>query len=112
METLESYPTPELFKSSGSFDLTIALSFFSHLPDESFARWLIELFATVKPGGILAFTTHGRLNARLRKWNRRIESGSVLPANRRTYPRQTTARPSLLFDTLPNRSVPCQGMLV
>lgn len=41
------------------FDVVFALSFFSHMPDTSFARWLKALYETVLPGGLLIFTTHG-----------------------------------------------------
>jgi len=41
------------------FDVVFALSFFSHMPDESFSRWLLRLYEAVLPGGLLVFTTHG-----------------------------------------------------
>jgi SAM-dependent methyltransferase len=40
-------------------DVVFALSFFSHMPESTFGGWLDVLFAAVKPGGILVFTTHG-----------------------------------------------------
>lgn len=40
-------------------DVVFALSFFSHMPDKSFARWLNSLYEAVLPGGLLIFTTHG-----------------------------------------------------
>jgi SAM-dependent methyltransferase len=41
------------------FDAVFALSFFSHMPDATFQRWLLSLYETVLPGGLLIFTTHG-----------------------------------------------------
>jgi SAM-dependent methyltransferase len=41
------------------FDAVFALSFFSHMPDATFARWLKSLYEAVLPGGLLIFTTHG-----------------------------------------------------
>jgi SAM-dependent methyltransferase len=41
------------------FDAVFALSFFSHMPDATFLRWLKSLFELVLPGGLLIFTTHG-----------------------------------------------------
>ena len=46
------------------FDAVFALSFFSHMPDATFAAWLERLFSTVEPGGILVFTTHGAISLR------------------------------------------------
>ena len=39
-----------------SFDVVFALSFFSHIPEATFTRWLAALFAAVRPGGILVFS--------------------------------------------------------
>lgn len=41
------------------YDAVFALSFFSHLPDLSFGRWIAALYKAVRLGGILIFTTHG-----------------------------------------------------
>lgn len=54
---------PEDFPLEEEFDVVFALSFFSHMPPESFGRWLAALYARVKTGGILAFTTHGVTSA-------------------------------------------------
>jgi SAM-dependent methyltransferase len=53
---------PEEASFEESFDVVFALSFFSHMPDISFKRWLKTLFAAVSPGGILVFTTHGLIS--------------------------------------------------
>jgi SAM-dependent methyltransferase len=50
---------PEDLQLPQQYDVVFALSFFSHLPQSSFGRWLKALFAAVKPGGLFIFTTHG-----------------------------------------------------
>ncbi len=45
----------------GPFDFILAVSLFSHLPPESFERWLARLYGLVGEGGALAFSTHGPL---------------------------------------------------
>jgi len=44
----------------GRFDVVFALSFFSHMPLRTWERWLLRLYRSVVPGGLLIFTTHGR----------------------------------------------------
>ena len=41
------------------YELVFVLSLFSHLPKSSWTRWLRKLWASVAPGGLLVFTTHG-----------------------------------------------------
>ena len=41
------------------FDVVFALSFFSHMPDATFGRWIKSLYEAVLPQGLLIFTTHG-----------------------------------------------------
>jgi cyclopropane fatty-acyl-phospholipid synthase-like methyltransferase len=55
---------PENVKFQNSFDVVFALSFFSHMPDSSFGRWLKTLYSAVKPNGYLIFTTHGITSAK------------------------------------------------
>jgi SAM-dependent methyltransferase len=50
---------PEDVSFDEPFDVVFALSFFSHMPATSFGRWLAALYRAVRPGGVLAFTTHG-----------------------------------------------------
>jgi SAM-dependent methyltransferase len=50
---------PEDLNLNRHFDVVFALSFFSHMPEATFGRWLQALFSLVRPGGILVFTTHG-----------------------------------------------------
>ncbi len=60
VETIRSATKPEdLGIENGSFDAVFALSFFSHMPERTWGRWLKTLFDKVKPGGYLIFTTHG-----------------------------------------------------
>jgi SAM-dependent methyltransferase len=57
--TILSRHLPEDVSFDQSFDVVFALSFFSHMPESTFSRWLTALFSAVSPGGILVFTTHG-----------------------------------------------------
>jgi SAM-dependent methyltransferase len=50
---------PEELSLEREYDAVFALSFFSHMPERTFGRWLGALYRGVKPGGILVFTTHG-----------------------------------------------------
>jgi SAM-dependent methyltransferase len=60
VETIRSATKPEdLEIENGSFDVVFALSFFSHMPEHTWGRWLKSLFDKLKPGGYLIFTTHG-----------------------------------------------------
>lgn len=57
--TIQSTVVPEHYPATGGFDVVFCLSFFSHMPASSWPRWLEVLFDQVRPGGFLAFTTHG-----------------------------------------------------
>ncbi len=59
---VRSVSVPEDFRSPGDFDVVFALSFFSHMPETSWSRWLTALFQHVAPGGFLIFTTHGMVS--------------------------------------------------
>jgi len=54
-----SSPGPDGWTLTDSFDLVLAVSFFSHLPAGRFERWLGRLYERVAPGGLLLFSTHG-----------------------------------------------------
>jgi SAM-dependent methyltransferase len=56
---------PEALDIPAQFDVAFALSFFSHMPITTWSRWLVRLTQAVKPGGIIVFTTHGRLTQKL-----------------------------------------------
>ncbi|MDH3524457.1 MAG: class I SAM-dependent methyltransferase [Acidobacteriota bacterium] len=60
VETIQSTAAPEDYPATPGFDLVFCLSFFSHMPPRTWSRWLRVLFDRVRPGGFLAFTTHGR----------------------------------------------------
>jgi len=62
VETYLSSTVPEKFNPDKHFDVIFAFSFFSHMPHKTFGRWLSTLYKHVKPGGLLVFTTHGRIN--------------------------------------------------
>jgi SAM-dependent methyltransferase len=50
---------PDKLPVPGEYDFVFAMSFFSHLPDDTFERWIAALLSLTKPGGYLMFTTHG-----------------------------------------------------
>lgn len=54
-----SYSAPEKFQTPKQYTIVFALSFFSHMPRKSWAKWLATLYRSVEPGGYLIFTTHG-----------------------------------------------------
>jgi len=62
---LVSRHVPEELIFDESFDVVFALSFFSHMPEASFARWLSTLFSAVRLGGVMVFTTHGLISKAL-----------------------------------------------
>lgn len=50
---------PEQLAWPAQYDVVFVLSLFTHLPLTSWSRWLSHLYHSVKPGGVLVFTTHG-----------------------------------------------------
>lgn len=59
--------SPSEWLSDRTFDVVFALSFFSHMPDRTFMAWINKLFASVRPEGVLIFTTHGADSIRMMK---------------------------------------------
>lgn len=59
VEAIQSAHTPEDFAPFTKYDVVFALSFFSHMPRESFGRWLRALYDCLEVPGYLVFTTHG-----------------------------------------------------
>ncbi len=55
---------PEDLSIGTKFDVVFALSFFSHMPERTWSRWLKALYGLVREGGYLIFTTHGLASAR------------------------------------------------
>jgi SAM-dependent methyltransferase len=50
---------PELLDVGGDYDLIVVLSLFSHLPPQTFGRWLAALYGRLKVGGYLMVTANG-----------------------------------------------------
>jgi 2-polyprenyl-3-methyl-5-hydroxy-6-metoxy-1,4-benzoquinol methylase len=50
---------PEMLSLPRQYDVVFALSFFSHMPLTTWARWLVALSKVVETGGVLLFTTQG-----------------------------------------------------
>jgi len=53
-----SVPNPADFPKGQKFDFIFASSFFSHMPESSFGRWIETLRNLLTERGILAFSTH------------------------------------------------------
>jgi SAM-dependent methyltransferase len=49
---------PRQFKLNGQFDLIFVGSLFSHLPDETFGKWLQRIYEMLSANGLLIFTVH------------------------------------------------------
>lgn len=64
VHAIESTSAPEDFVSDKAYDMAFALSLFSHLPESTWTKWVRALLASVRVGGVVAFTTHGRITAR------------------------------------------------
>ena len=62
---LLSRTVPEDADFGGQFDVVFALSFFSHMPKETWGRWLRKLVISAKLGGLIIFTTHGAKSAEM-----------------------------------------------
>lgn len=61
VRALLSRSDPAAFKPERQFDVVFALSFFSHIPDRNWGRWVAALFACLADNGLLIFTAHGRI---------------------------------------------------
>lgn len=59
VSAIKSNDDPDQFDLSETYDFIFVLSFFSHVPDQLFGRWLSRLSCLLRPGGTLLFTTHG-----------------------------------------------------
>ena len=90
-KTIPSSSVPEYFDSAGEYDLVFALSFFSHMPKATWARWLGALFKALSSGGSLIFTTHGATTLRkllvLRPVNRIVYLLSMASQARSSFSR-------------------------
>ena len=65
--SIPSVFVPEEYQPGMLFDMAFALSLFSHLPEHLWTRWLASLLGCVKVGGVVAFTTHGRVTVNAQK---------------------------------------------
>jgi SAM-dependent methyltransferase len=65
---------PPLPVEAEVFDCVYAISIFTHLSERMHYAWIQELFRTIKPNGILIFTTHGDSCAK-----------GLLPADKEKY---------------------------
>ena len=61
-DAVQSDSVPESLRLDRSFDVVFCLSFFSHMPKNTFARWMNSLASFVRPNGYLIFTTHGTIS--------------------------------------------------
>jgi SAM-dependent methyltransferase len=59
VQTFLSCTEPEGLNPGRQYDVVFALSFFTHMPRDTWGRWLKKLGRLVNPGGSLIFTTHG-----------------------------------------------------
>jgi SAM-dependent methyltransferase len=59
VRALGSAACPEELSLPRLYDAVLALSFFSHMPLATWARWLVRLSLPLHTGGLLVFTTHG-----------------------------------------------------
>ena len=65
LNALQSSHSPEDFVAPQLYDVAFALSFFSHMPDATWGRWVGALLKAVRPGGLLIFTTQGQSSAKI-----------------------------------------------
>ena len=54
-----SVEVPEHLDWAERYDLIVVPSLFSHLPGNTFGRWLASLYRLLSPRGVLAFSVHG-----------------------------------------------------
>ena len=59
IKTVLSHSVPEKLQIEEKYDIVFALSFFSHMPETTWGRWIQKLFSCVAKPGYFIFTTHG-----------------------------------------------------
>ena len=57
-----SSSSPDELDLGNKFDVVFALSFFSHIPESTFGKWIKALYLHLKKDGLLIFTTHGNVS--------------------------------------------------
>jgi hypothetical protein len=65
LTSILSDSVPEKVDFQKKYDAIFALSFFSHMPKTTWARWLKTLCEWTNPGGQVIFTTHGLISKKL-----------------------------------------------
>ncbi|HEX8619274.1 MAG TPA: class I SAM-dependent methyltransferase, partial [Thermoanaerobaculia bacterium] len=58
VKTILSTTQPSALPIAGRYDLIFVASLFTHLPPESFTRWLQRLAGLLEPEGLLVFSVH------------------------------------------------------
>ena len=58
VKTILSAREPEEFRAEGAYDLIFVASLFTHLPPQTFGRWLERLAALLTADGLLIFSVH------------------------------------------------------
>ena len=72
---------PDQLDLPDQYDVIQAISLFSHLPEDLFRCWLLELWSHVKPGGILILSVH---DASLRSDGKANERFLFVPTSENT----------------------------
>jgi hypothetical protein len=62
VSAFRSHRVPEEWRVPRRYDVIFALSFYSHMPRETWARWIRAHVSALEESGALIFTTHGRLS--------------------------------------------------
>jgi SAM-dependent methyltransferase len=70
-----SVPDPKKFPTKRKFDFIFASSFFSHMPETTFGRWMETLYGLLTERGILVFSTH---DISLRPPSKRVPETGIL----------------------------------
>ena len=62
VKAIQSAVNPKELNVVGAYDVIFVLSFFSHMPIQTWSSWLRRLYDCLTVDGVLIFTTHGRLS--------------------------------------------------
>jgi SAM-dependent methyltransferase len=62
VSAFRSDSVPEQWRVPRRYDVVFALSFYSHMPRETWSRWIRAHVNVLEDHGVLIFTTHGRLS--------------------------------------------------
>lgn len=64
VRAIGSVADPDCLNLNRTFDVVFALSFFSHMPKNTWGRWLRTLVRHTVRDGVVIFTTHGQQSVR------------------------------------------------